>query len=128
MKKEKKEEKKNNSVHLKKAPGAVVLRDQGSIERIPPDELAPGELPPDIADRIQFCIDNFCEKENIKDLKRERSLTWGACCMYVGMSIFKNSLILHDRPRERKEGGTVYDAARLCKLADAFRFYTLHNE
>ena len=38
--------------------------------------------------------------------------------MYIGLSLFKPSTILHDVARERVEGGTIYDGDRVAALVD----------
>ena len=75
------------------------------------------ELPDGIADVIFSAVDSFCKKHNFDSMDKCRQTQWGACCMFIGQSIFKqNRKLLADKPP--KNGGFCYDTAKLMQLAD----------
>ena len=81
------------------------------------DETHDG-LPVGVSDMVYSYIENFCRRENIEDMRKERQTMWKALCMAIGADIFKRSKLLHDVPREKTQGGIYYDYDKLLALCD----------
>lgn len=81
------------------------------------DETHDG-LPVGLVDLINSYIENFCNRENIQDMRKERQTMWKALCMAIGSDIFKRSKYLHDVQREKTQGGIYYNYKALMALCD----------
>lgn len=74
-------------------------------------------LPDGLADMIYSAVDSFCKKHDFENMSKCRQSAWGACCSYIGQTIFKpNRKILAGPPP--KNGGFCYDTEKLSRLAD----------
>lgn len=113
---------KKNSRKEPKTKKAIIQELKDNPPDIPPDiiqaDYIPGELPDNITTLIMDTIQAYCDKFNITDMSKERQPRWGAACYMVGITIFKKSKILHDIPREKLQGGIIYDVAKVNKLCD----------
>ena len=113
---------KDNSRKEPKTKKAIIQELKDNPPDINPDiiqaDYIPGELPDNITTLIMDTIQAYCDKFNITDMSKERQPRWGAACYMVGVTIFKKSKILHDIPREKIQGGTIYDVAKVSKLCD----------
>lgn len=77
------------------APDRVPEVIQG--ETVSDDDYINGLYLPDIYNKINQCIDDFClenEIDGIQGLKKSRQSTWAALCTYIGVKVFKRSKIL----------------------------------
>lgn len=76
-----------------------------------------GLLPEGLADMIYSAVDSFCKKHGFENMEKCRQPTWGACCSFIGQSIFKKNrrILAGTTP---KNGGFCYDTAKLSALAD----------
>lgn len=75
-------------------------------------------LPATITDMIASYIEQWCARDHITDMKKERQITWKALCMELGMALFKKSKLLHDVTKEKTRGGIWYDYNKLAALCD----------
>lgn len=74
-------------------------------------------LPDGLADAIYSAVDTFCKKHDFESMAKCRQTAWGACCMFIGQTIFKsNRKILAGRPP--KNGGFCYDFKKVSQLCD----------
>ena len=85
---------------------------------LPVDSLPPGELPPELPGMIRDSIDSYCALYGVDDLRKMTAQEWTAVCLYVGQNVIKKYKVLHDIPRERQQGGIIYDGARVAALVD----------
>lgn len=76
-----------------------------------------GELPPEITDNIYSAIDAFCNKHGFDNMEKCRQPSWGACCMFIGQTVFKpnRKLLAGATP---KNGGFRYDFRKISAVAD----------
>lgn len=68
--------------------------DHVSGEVLPASLDFPG-LPPDIVERVENAIYDFCTFEctpPIEDMSKERQARWAACCQFIGRRVFKGLL------------------------------------
>ena len=70
-----------------------------------------------ILEDIEAIIAGYLEKST--DVNAEKGMqkcyleTWQDCANYIGVYYFKSNKLLHDKERERKEGGTRYNEVLL---------------
>lgn len=99
------------------SPAALTEPDQ--LEHVQGDIL-PADcdgLPDGLADAIYSAVDTFCKKHDFESMAKCRQTAWGACCMFIGQTIFKsNRKILAGRPP--KNGGFCYDFKKVSQLCD----------
>jgi hypothetical protein len=96
------------------------------IQKIDGDILPAGVagdgLPNGFADTVEGWLSDWATKYNV-ELEKCSGLQWRAACIYVGENI-KRSGVLHDREREKKEGGTIYHGGRLESLLALWEYFT----
>lgn len=66
-------------------------------ETVDNDDYVNGLYLPDIYDKINQCIKDFCIRydiDYIQGLKKSRQPTWAALCKYIGSNVFKKTNIL----------------------------------
>ena len=92
--------------------------DSDSLEIVQGDILTDTDLlPSGLADSIYSAIDAFCNKHGFDNMEKCRQPSWGACCMFIGQTIFKpNKSILSGAPP--KNGGFCYDFRKISAVAD----------
>ena len=76
-----------------------------------------GSLPDGITDNIYSAIDAFCNKHGFDNMEKCRQPSWGACCMFIGQTVFKpnRKLLAGATP---KNGGFRYDFNKISAVAD----------
>ena len=72
-------------------------------------------LPAGLYDDICASIDYYCDTHDIKDKQKIHPLQWQGICYRIGETI-KARKLLHDFPREKSHGGTVYDGEKVAAL------------
>lgn len=59
-----------------------------------------------IEEAVRDCMEEWCEKEGVKDLRRATQEVWTACMTYVGMTLFKKKDgFFHKRELVESESG-----------------------
>lgn len=103
-----------------------VTKDQGTAQRSAsaPDIASQTDdiiiddqhaLPAGLYDDICASIDYYCDTHDIKDKQKIHPLQWQGICYRIGETI-KARKLLHDFPREKSHGGTVYDGEKVAAL------------
>ena len=87
------------------------------------EKLNRGELPADISETVESLLEEFKTRYNIEDLTKISGQQWRAACLFVGAFI-KQSGLLHDKEREKHNGGAVYDVGRVSGLVDLWEYAT----
>ena len=87
-----------------------------------PAGMSADGLPDGFADMVESWLSAWAAKYNI-ELEKCAGVQWRAACIYIGENI-KKSGVLHDREREKKEGGTIYHAGRLESLLSLWEYFT----
>lgn len=82
-----------------------------------PDD--PHALPAGLYDDICASIDYYCDTHDIKDKQKIHPLQWQGICYRIGETI-KARKLLHDFPREKSHGGTVYDGEKITALLNLY--------
>lgn len=77
-------------------------------------------LPVDLGERIDDVILSYCTKFKIDDLSKASAERWQGACLCVGKMI-KESGVLRDRKREKKEGGRIYNPNKVASLVEPWR-------
>lgn len=105
------------------APHPTAGKDQGTAQRSAgasqTDDIIPIDdqhaLPAGLYDDICASIDYYCDTHDIKDKQKIHPLQWQGICYRIGETI-KARKLLHDFPREKSHGGTVYDGEKVAAL------------
>ena len=97
------------------------------VERVEGEIIPAGCMPDNIEYLIESAVDDFMQYK-CKEVKKESMTqctedTWAACCSFIGREVFKKYKILHDKERERREGGTKYDTERVSVGQDLYKHY-----
>lgn len=97
------------------------------VERVQGEVIPAGVMPDNIEFLIESAVDDFMQykcKEPKKDSMTQCTEdTWAACCSFIGREVFKKHKLLHDKERERKEGGIIYDIERVSAGQDLYKQY-----
>ena len=97
---------------------STTAKDHAVLETVA-GEIVPDNcgLPDGLTDMIYSAVDSFCRKHDFENMSKCRQTAWGACCQFIGQTIFKqNRKILAGTPP--KTGGFCYDTDKLSALAD----------
>lgn len=80
------------------------------------DETHDG-LPVGVSDMIYSAVDMFCKKHDFENMSKCRQSAWGACCMFIGQTVFKPNRKMLAGPTP-KNGGFCYDFKKIGQLCD----------
>jgi len=97
---------------IERIKAEIIANGGGELETV-------GDLPETMTALIDSVIYQFCERDKIEDMKKERQTVFQALCMDIGKAV-KQSQYIIDQERSKRNGGKVYDVRRVAALADCY--------